>query len=114
MTIDHNEQNDMQDTPTGAPSTEYEDARRAGHHWPATPPSERTEPYQFGSTTLTRCPKCGGEYDAAIYAPPAGTLPRCPRCGQNYNTSEQPTPVTATDALTRGRNAASSYSPTNY
>lgn len=113
MTLNHDEQDDMQGTPHVAPSSEYEDARRAGRHWPAAPPSERTEPYRFGSTSLTRCPKCGGEYDAAIYAPPAGSLPRCPRCGQNYNTSEQPTPGTATDSLARGRKSAATYRPTN-
>lgn len=101
----------MTGLPTGAASTEYEDARRAGRHWPAAPPTEQDtdKPYQFGSPTLTRCPKCGGEYDTTTVTAETTGHRRCPRCARLHHPTELPSPATAADALERGRRAAGNY-----
>ncbi|MCT2262472.1 hypothetical protein M3F59_12750 [Brachybacterium muris] len=96
--------------PTGEPPAEYEAAHRAGRHWPATPPTAPdTEPYQFGSQTLTRCPKCAGEYDTSVVPTDNFGNRRCPLCAQTHHRGEIPSPVTATESLARGRRAAGTY-----
>ncbi|GEM_PF-6515726 len=93
---------------------DYTDALEAGRHWPRPVPTEpNPEPYQFGSQTLARCPKCGLEYDAALVENDQAGVRRCPICTQLIHPNELPSPVTAADSLDRGRRAAANYNPTN-